>query len=196
MKLKRSRRNRLLPIGVALVTALGVVTSTSPVSASPPTAPEPTIESGAAEDKTRLQNRYSGKCLAIWSGTDYNGQPAIEAACNPNYRDQFWVFEYAYTTGAGNNVYSLRNDLHRDKCLAISSENVFDGAPAFQYTCSGHSDQQWIDHDDGTGHHLLRNVWANRCVAFRAGDPGPRNARIFGCDPTYRDQQWYVLDLW
>ncbi|MFD4676831.1 RICIN domain-containing protein [Lentzea sp. NPDC058450] len=42
-----------------------------------------------------LINNVTGRCLAVRSAANYNGSPAFQHDCSPNYNDQQWKFQQA-----------------------------------------------------------------------------------------------------
>src|SRR5215469_12098266 len=95
--------------------------------------------------------------------------------------------------GATANTFELVNE-HSHLCLGISGG--LDNAPAVQFACNGHPDQQWRwgsgNHSDGDYVQLINND--NECLGV-AGGSTATDARVVGWQclgSNHTDQYWFA----
>ncbi|MEU7254877.1 RICIN domain-containing protein [Streptomyces rimosus] len=114
-----------------------------------------------------IKSVYSDKCAGV--GSEWgNGAPVIQWTCNPNARDQSWLF-VPTTDANGARAYFLKND-HSGKCMGVGSE-LGNGAPAIQYSCNGSVDEKWW-YANG----VFRNVYSGKCLG--TGSEKGQGARL------------------
>jgi hypothetical protein len=183
MRLRSIRTALMIAVAIGLILSMGVVKPRNAV------ASHERFINGA---KYLIQNRYTGKCIAISSSFNYNGQPAIEYTCHLDWPDQQWKIAVVDTSYSGSVVMSLANQLHKEKCLSYPPGDYAYGRSMVQWDCDG-GNRQLVSVMPVYADHARREeqLVVSGCLAFRAADPQPRQLRDFPCEDSYYDQHWY-----
>ncbi|GJF33468.1 hypothetical protein KNE206_61680 [Kitasatospora sp. NE20-6] len=124
-----------------------------------------------------LANRNSGKCLAVLASGAY-GSRATQTTC-ANFEDQSWSVN-TYGTAA-----EIKND-YSGQCL--TAQGMSDGAPVFQYTCTGLKDQKWYAHHITADITWYVNLNSDKCLVVQGAAEG--NAAFQYTCGYYMDQYW------
>ncbi|MER5764596.1 RICIN domain-containing protein [Streptomyces sp. NPDC002082] len=139
--------------------------------------------SAAPTGYSNLQNYNSNKCLVVLANGS-KGTRATQTTCG-NFKDQQW------TTPSTEYVKEIRN-AYSGKCLTV--QGTADGAPVFEYTCTGLNDQKWyLYHVGNTMALWYVNYNSNKCLLIQGPEEG--NAAVqYNC-AKLRDQMWTVVPL-
>ncbi len=132
--------------------------------------------------------------IANWSRDDRGPAHLWHLETTGNFSNQRWDVVASYEPGM-DNVVELRNR-NSGKCLDKSMDRGnYDGAPVYQYTCSGEDNQQWhfVDVVPGSKWGWLVNVADGRCLDVRDvnySDGAP--LQVWTCKNSW-NQRWNVF---
>ena len=124
-----------------------------------------------------LANRNSGLCLVVLASGAY-GSRATQTTCG-NFEDQSWSVN-TYGVAA-----EIKND-YSGQCL--TAQGTADGAPVFQYTCTGLNDQKWYASPVTGDATWYVNLNSGKCLVVQGMTEG--NAAFQYSCGHYQDQYW------
>jgi hypothetical protein len=138
----------------------------------------------AAEYLVRFENRHSGKCLGIASGSRLNGAQALQWTCNGD-SNQYWLVRYT------NKPIAEVKNWGTGKCLAIASGSLANGGLALQWTCNNRTDQKWQVPDmDVQGR--VYNANSGLCLSIESASLADGARALQWTCGRQPDQQWTV----
>ncbi|MBS2531245.1 RICIN domain-containing protein [Catenulispora sp. NF23] len=151
--MNRKFRQRALRVAVvsAMVTSGTMLANTSAHAAGPgPTTP------------FYLQNKVSGRCMAIGAGSKAGGAGVIQWGCDGGKEQQWYENGPWYPDGDGVAYYQIVN-VNSHMCLADPGDSPNNNVQLIQYGCDGGPEQLWVVL--GTGTLMLEKYHSNQCAA-------------------------------